>query len=510
MQTHSGAPAAIAEKTQNETPQAHQETNKLSTAAISADKHRLTPATIAEDILASRELSFEHANDTPSDRVEPESRTPIAQTNSGAQAAVADKTPASVADKTQAAVAEKTQNETTNALQETNKLSTAAISTDEHCLNPSTVAEDTLVHRPAPERVETKVIHSRQQDMPGAKNLELSMAAAAGERVAVARTPSPMQDEAESLRIQLQTSMRRDVIARAEAHKQMTELTNALAAAECANRLKDAQIAEMELHNSQLQEQVIELAQTRQLLQQARAEAQQARAELQLSREVAARTTAADAHPRSEYSAGRDTAEKAQKGLSRKVKVPWIKVVSTVEGDWFLTWPQVLKRWSTALMGICKLDLVNDQGLNIWVNTIINEGIEPGGNLQATIEQYDTDDINDTGDPARMDWQTFVKMFQEQTFATDLDPRRFEKALAAVTFPPGEVTETKINHFLTEFIRCHRAFDNDEAKNTFMGDTTGAAATRDAGAAQDLYDKCPEALQKVMNTFPQQGQERQA
>jgi hypothetical protein len=118
VQTHSDAPAAITEKTQNETPQAHQETNKLSTAAISADEHRLTPATIAEDILASRELSFEHANDTPSDRVEPEA--------------------------------------------------------DNH----------------AP----TKAIHSRHQDMPDAKNLELSMAAAAGERSAVARTPSPMQD----------------------------------------------------------------------------------------------------------------------------------------------------------------------------------------------------------------------------------------------------------------------------------------------------------------------------
>jgi hypothetical protein len=100
-----------------------------------------------------------------------------------------------------------------------------------------------------------------------------------------------------------------------------------------------------------------------------------------------------------------------------------------------------------------------------------------------------------------MDWPTFVKMFQEQTFATDLDPRRFEKALAAVTFPPGEVTEDKIKMFLAEFICRSRAFDNDEAKNTFMGDTAGAAATRDAAAAQSLYDKCPEALRKVMNAL---------
>ena len=34
-----------------------------------------------------------------------------------------------------------------------------------------------------------------------------------------------------------------------------------------------------------------------------------------------------------------------------------------------------------------------------------------------------------------------------------------------------------------------------------MGDTDGAAATRDAAAAQSLYDKCPEALQKVMNAL---------
>ena len=233
-----------------------------------------------------------------------------------------------------------------------------------------------------------------------------------------------------------------------------------------------------------------------------RAKTQQVRAEIQLGREVAERTAAADARPRSEnFPAGRDTAEKAQKGLSRRVKIPFIKSVSTKAGDGFLTWPQVLKKWSTALLGICKSHVVNDQGLNIWVSTIINEGIEPGGNLQATLEQHDTDDIDDAGDPARMDWPEFVKMFQEQTFATDLDPRRFEKALAAVTFPPGAVTEDGVTTFLAEFIRRRRAFDKDEAKNTFMGDTAGAEATRDAAAAQDLYDRCPEALQKVMNTF---------
>ena len=67
-----GVPAAIADKIENETPQAHQETDKLTAAAISADEYRLTPASTG-DILASRELSFEQeANDTPSDRVEPE------------------------------------------------------------------------------------------------------------------------------------------------------------------------------------------------------------------------------------------------------------------------------------------------------------------------------------------------------------------------------------------------------------------------------------------------------
>jgi hypothetical protein len=42
---------------------------------------------------------------------------------------------------------------------------------------------------------------------------------------------------------------------------------------------------------------------------------------------------------------------------------------------------------------------------------IINEGITPGGNLQATLDKHDTDDIDDTVDPARMDWPTFVDMF---------------------------------------------------------------------------------------------------
>jgi hypothetical protein len=124
-------------------------------------------------------------------------------------------------------------------------------------------------------------------------------------------------------------------------------------------------------------------------------------------------------------------------------------------------------------MGICKSDIVNDQGLNIWVSTVINEGIEPGGNLQATLEQHNTDDIDDAGDPARMDWPAFVKMFQEQTFATDLDPRRFEKALSTVTFPPGAVTEDNIKTFLAEFICRRLAFDKDEAKNTFLRHSWG-------------------------------------
>ena len=116
--------------------------------------------------------------------------------------------------------------------------------------------------------------------MPNAKNLELSMAAAAGDpsaaaRAVEARTPSPMQDEAEGLRTQLQSSMRRDFLTRVDAHRQVTDLANALAAAEQAVRLKDTQIAaaveqavrlkdtqiaEMELRNSRLQKQVIEIA----------------------------------------------------------------------------------------------------------------------------------------------------------------------------------------------------------------------------------------------------------
>ena len=46
-----GVPAAIADKIENETPQAHQETDKLTAAAIYADEYRLTPASTG-DILA--------------------------------------------------------------------------------------------------------------------------------------------------------------------------------------------------------------------------------------------------------------------------------------------------------------------------------------------------------------------------------------------------------------------------------------------------------------------------
>ena len=67
-----------------------------------------------------------------------------AQTQSGDPAAVADKTPAAVADKTQTAIADKIENETPQAHQETNKLSTAAISADKHRLTPATIAEDIL------------------------------------------------------------------------------------------------------------------------------------------------------------------------------------------------------------------------------------------------------------------------------------------------------------------------------------------------------------------------------
>jgi hypothetical protein len=129
------------------------------------------------------------------------------------------------------------------------------------------------------------------------------------------------------------------------------------------------------------------------------------------------------------------------------------------------------------------------------------EGILPGGNLEEKLDMHDTDDIDDEGDPARMDWQTFVKMFQEQTFATDLDPRRHEQAANTVEYPLGEMTQTKTDKFLAEFMRYHRAFDNDEAKHAYLGNTEGAKAARDAPAAQALYDKCPESLQDVMNTF---------
>ena len=108
---------------------------------------------------------------------------------------------------------------------------------------------------------------------------------------------------------------------------------------------------------------------------------------------------------------------------------------------------------------------------------------------------------DDAVDPARMDWQTFVKTFQEQTFATDLDPRRHEQAVKAVEYPPGEMTETKTDKFLADFMRYQKAFDNDEAKYAHLGNTEGAEAARDATAAQALYDKCPEPLQDVMNTF---------
>ena len=57
-----------------------------------------------------------------------------------------------------------------------------------------------------------------------------------------------------------------------------------------------------------------------------------------------------------------------------------------------------------------------------------------------------------------MDWQTFVKTFQEQTFATDLDPRRHEQAVKAVEYPPGETTETKTDKFLADFMRYHKVF----------------------------------------------------
>jgi hypothetical protein len=50
-------------------------------------------------------------------------------------------------------------------------------------------------------------------------------------------------------------------------------------------------------------------------------------------------------------------------------------------------------------------------------------------------------------------------------------------------------------------MRYQKAFDNDEAKHAYLGNTEGSKAARDAAAAQALYDKCPESLQDVMNTF---------
>jgi hypothetical protein len=50
-------------------------------------------------------------------------------------------------------------------------------------------------------------------------------------------------------------------------------------------------------------------------------------------------------------------------------------------------------------------------------------------------------------------------------------------------------------------MRYHRDFDNDEAKHAYLGNTEGAKAARDAAAAQARYDKCPESLQNLMNTF---------
>ena len=68
-QTTSGAQEAVTEKTQTETTHAHQVMDMLSTAAVAAYEHCLTPSAVTDDRdtrpLATRELEFEQTMDTP-------------------------------------------------------------------------------------------------------------------------------------------------------------------------------------------------------------------------------------------------------------------------------------------------------------------------------------------------------------------------------------------------------------------------------------------------------------